>query len=170
MTDTRVAIDVREFLGARDGTTTEPRASFDDWYASAFDDLVRLAYLIVGSRDIARDLTQDAMVGVFRHWDRIDRPDHYARRAVVNACRSHQRRAVVARRHQPGPMPPAELGAAELTDALAKLSERQRTAVLLRYWADLPESDIAEIIGVRRGSVASLLHRALAELRKVIEP
>jgi len=125
---------------------------------------------MVGSHDLARDLTQDAMVGVLRHWNRIEEPDHYARRAVANACRSHQRRARLVGRLPVSPAVSGELGADELTDALAKLSERQRTAIMLRYWADLPESDIAAIIGVRRGSVASLLHRALAELRKVIEP
>lgn len=150
--------------------TTEPRLAFDTWYGTHFELLVRLAYLMVGSQDLARDLTQDAMVGVLRHWDRIDNPEHYARRAVANACRSHQRRAAVVRLHPVAPTLPTELGAGEMSDALAKLSDRQRTAILLRYWADLPESEIAEIIGVRRGSVASLLHRALAELRKVIEP
>ena len=144
--------------------------SFDAWYRDHFDGLVRLAYLMVGSHDVARDLTQDAMVGVLRQWSRIEEPDRYARRAVANACRSYRRRAGVIRRLPVPPMSSAELGASELTDALSRLTERQRTVLMLRYWADLPESDIAAIVGVRRGSVASLTHRALAELRKVIEP
>ena len=150
--------------------TTAPRPAFDAWYCDHFEALVRLAYLMVGSQDVARDLTQDAMVGVLRHWDRIEEPERYARRAVANACRSHRRRAALMRRHMASAAPVADLGADEMTDALAKLSDRQRTAIMLRYWADLPEAEIAHIIGVRRGSVASLLHRAVAELRKVIEP
>jgi RNA polymerase sigma factor (sigma-70 family) len=147
----------------------ETAVTFDHWYASRLSELVRLAALMVGSREVAFDLVQDAMVGVLKHWDRIDDVERYSRRAVANACRSHHRRVAVVRRHPPPPDDPVELGANELNDALSKLSVRQRHAVVLRYWADLPEAEIAEILGLRRGSVASLLHRALAELRKVIE-
>lgn len=155
-----------------DGHSTMGRTptTFEQWYPDHVSELVRLASLMVGSRELAFDLVQDAMVGVLKHWDRIDDIERYSRRAVTNACRSHHRRAALMRRHPPIPHDPAELGASELNDALAKLSVRQRQAVVLRYWGDLPEAEIAEILGLRRGSVASLLHRACAELRKVIEP
>jgi RNA polymerase sigma-70 factor (sigma-E family) len=142
---------------------------FDAWYGANVESLVRLAYLLVGSQDLARDLTQDAMVRVLRRWRTIEHPDHYARRAVVNACNSHHRRRAVARRH-PEPDPASyELEARELTDALARLPYRQRAVVVLRYWGDLPEADIAEALGVKRATVASLLHRAHAQLKEVLE-
>lgn len=146
------------------------RPGFDDWYVSRFAGLVRLARLMVGSEDVAVDLVQDALVGVLRHWHRIERPDHYARRAVTNACRSHHRRLATVRRNPTRPVEPVELGARELDDVLSRLTQRQRAAVVLRYWGNLSEADIADILGVRRGSVASLLHRAIAELREVVEP
>jgi RNA polymerase sigma factor (sigma-70 family) len=64
----------------------------------------------------------------------------------------------------------SELGADELEDALAKLPARQRAAVVLRYYGDLPDADIARALRCRPGTVRSLIHRALADLRKVIEP
>ena len=146
-----------------------PIPDFDRWYAASFEQFVRLAYLLVGSTEIARDLTQDAMVRVLRRWSTIEDPDRYARRAVVNACNSHHRRRAVMRRH-PEPDPGTyELGAGELTDALAQLPPRQRAVLVLRYWADLPEAEIAETLGTKRGTVASLLHRAHARLKETIE-
>jgi len=62
------------------------------------------------------------------------------------------------------------LGADELGDALAALPTRQRAAVVLRYYADLPDADIARTLRCRPGTVRSLIHRALADLRKTIEP
>ena len=162
---------VPERLVEEDGpmTVAQTPATFAQWYPDHVSELVRLASLLVGSRELAFDLVQDAMVGVLKHWDRIDDIDRYSRRAVANSCRSHHRHAAVVRRHPPAPDASVELGASELNDALSKLSVRQRQAVVLRYWGDLPEGEIAEILGIRRGSVASLLHRALADLRKVIE-
>ena len=145
------------------------RPTFETWYAESFDRLVRLAYLLVGSTDVARDLTQDAMVKVLRRWSTVEDPDRYAHRAVVNACNSHHRRRAVARRHPSPRAEPTDLGARELTDALDRLPPRQRAAVVLRYWGDLTEDDIAAALGVKRGTVASLLHRAHAELAQVID-
>ena len=68
--------------------------------------------------------------------------------------------------------PPASvsLGADELFDVLDALPARQRAAIVLRYWDDLDEREIAEVLGCRPGTVGSLLHRAVARLREVIEP
>jgi RNA polymerase sigma factor (sigma-70 family) len=66
--------------------------------------------------------------------------------------------------------PASALGADELEDAVAKLPARQRAAVVLRYYGDLPDADIARALRCRPGTVRSLIHRALAELRKEIEP
>jgi RNA polymerase sigma factor (sigma-70 family) len=87
----------------------------------------------------------------------------------VNRCRSWGRRQVLERDRRPRPPEPAELVADELWDALATLPERQRTAIVLRYYADLPDADIAEALGCRPATVRTSLHRGLAALRRVVE-
>jgi len=144
--------------------------SFADFYTDHFAGLVRLATLLSGSRDAAPDLVQDCFVRLHGRWSSVRDPLPYVRRSVVHACASHHRHAAVARR-SPAPEPTvAELGADELEDALAALPERQRAALVLRYYGDLPDADIARALRCREGTVRSLVHRALADLRKVIEP
>jgi len=143
--------------------------------------MVRLAYLMVGSTSVAEDLVQDAFARMHRHWDNAEHPKAYLRTSVVNACRSHLRRAALERAYKrhpsvvgdaagshPGGSHMAE--ADELFDALAVLPSRQRAALVLRFYEDLSEADIAVALGCRPGTVKSLLHRGLAELRKVVEP
>jgi RNA polymerase sigma-70 factor (sigma-E family) len=144
-------------------------ASFADLYRDAHADMVRLAYLLTGSQETAQDLVQDAFVAVHRSWSRVQEPRAYLRRAVVNACTSHHRRAFRARRPPVPPPATVELGADELFDVLASLPARQRAAVVLRYWHDLDERQIAGVLGCRPGTVGSLLHRAIARLREVID-
>ena len=150
----------------------EPDAprSFDDLYRREQPELVRLAVLLVGSPDVAADLVQDCFVRLHPRWDQVQDHRAYLRRSVVNACHSHHRRLRRSRRIDLGPGEPVELGARELSDALAKLPHRQRAALVLRFYAGLPDADIADALGCRPGTVASLIHRGLAALREVIEP
>jgi len=143
--------------------------AFSRLYREHFNKMARLAYLLIGSRDDARDIVQDAFVGLHRRFDRVDDPVAYLRRSVVNGCNSHHRRR--ARRAKRFVMvdDTVELGARELLDALGALPLRQRAAIVLRYFHDLPEAEIALVLGCRPGTVGSLLHRGLARLREVIE-
>jgi len=147
-----------------------PGVAFGDFYADHYPGLVRLAALLSGSVDAAPDLVQDCFVGLHGRWTSVREPLPYIRRSVVHACASHHRRAAVVRRNPPPEPRPAELGADELDDALAALPARQRAAVVLRYYGDLPDADIARALRCREGTVRSLVSRALADLRKVIEP
>jgi RNA polymerase sigma factor (sigma-70 family) len=90
------------------------------------------------------------------------------RAAVVNACRNHQRRQVIERRQRP-PGEETHDEHFELRGALTALPMRQRSAVVLRYYEDLPETEIAELLDCSVTAVKSLLHRAVRDLRKVIE-
>ena len=144
--------------------------SFDELYRREQPELVRLAALLVGSPDVAADLVQDCFVRLHPRWDQVGDHRAYLRRSVVNACHSHHRRLRVRRRTDLRPAEPVELGARELSDALASLPQRQRAALVLRFYAGLPDADIAEALGCRPGTVASLIHRGLASLREVIEP
>ena len=156
--------------GAATGPGGVAPVSFGEFYAGHYTDLVRLAALLSGSSDAAPDLVQDCFVRLHSRWSSVREPLPYVRRSVVHACASHHRRAALVRRTPPPEVRPAELGAHELEDALASLSPRQRAAVVLRYYGDLPDADIARALHCREGTVRSLVSRALADLRKVIEP
>jgi RNA polymerase sigma-70 factor (sigma-E family) len=151
-------------------STTDP-GTFDDVFAQESVALVRLATLLTGSFAVAEEVVQEAFVGLLRKWETVDTPTVYMRTAVLNGCRSFGRRTAVARRHAPR-FEPALTTAGEpdvMHDAVARLPHRQRTAVVLRYWADLSERDIAEHLDCRPGTVKSLLSRALATLREEVD-
>jgi RNA polymerase sigma-70 factor (sigma-E family) len=143
---------------------------FGEFYSDHYAELVRLATLLSGSADAASDLVQDCFVRLHGRWTSVNDPLPYVRRSVVNACASHHRHLARGRRLPPPESRALELGADELEDALAKLPDRQRAAIVLRYYSDLPEGDIARALRCRPATVRSLIHRGLADLRKAIEP
>ena len=155
--------------------TADGAAAVEALYQSHAVGLIRLAYLMLGDRAAAEDAVQDAFCGLYRHWDRLadrDRALAYVRTAVLNGCRSALRRRAAGRRlsaHQP-PEASAEalvLGLEEREEvmrAVRRLPGRQREAVVLRFYLDLPEREIARIMGLRPSSVRSATHRALKAL------
>jgi RNA polymerase sigma-70 factor (sigma-E family) len=146
------------------------KPAFADFYRATFTDMARLAYLLTGSMETAHDLVQDSFVRLHGKWDRVSEPRAYLRRTVVNACRSHHRRVHVQRRHSAtSRIDAVDLGADEMTDAIAALPYRQRAAIVLRFWHDSSQAEIAAALGCRPGTVGSLIYRALAELRKVMQ-
>ena len=161
------ASSTSEAPAAPTGAGTE---TFGQFYAGHFAELVRLAALLSGSADNAPDLVQDCFVRLHGHWASVREPLPYVRRSVVHACASHHRRVARARRQPLPEVRVSVLGADELEDALAQLPARQRAAVVLRYYGDLPDADIAAALRCRPGTVRSLIHRALTDLRRTIEP
>ena len=140
-------------------------------YRRDYRALVRHAYLLVGSRAEAEEVVQDAVVQLRLHWDDVRAPERYLRRSVVNGAFGLLRRREVAERRQPDPPPPDEPShLVELRDVLLGLPERQRAVIVLRHVADLPDEEIAEILGCRRSTVRSLAARALAALRLEVTP
>jgi RNA polymerase sigma-70 factor (sigma-E family) len=132
--------------------------------------MLRLAHLLTGSLDLAEDVVHDAFVSSSQHWSTVDIADAYVRRAVINHAYSALRRARRERdktarfvRGTPATVGPPELD--ETWAVLRQLPDRQRMAVVLRFYEDLPEAEIAELLGCRPGTVKSLIHRALARLR-----
>jgi RNA polymerase sigma-70 factor (sigma-E family) len=138
-------------------------------YEQHFDRLVRLAYLVSGQAAQAEEVVQEAFVKTHRSWATVREPLPYVRTAVVNGCRSVGRRQKLERERRPLPPDPVELGADELWDALTALTERQRAAVVLRFYCDLPDADIAAVLGCREATVRTSIHRGLAKLRKEID-
>lgn len=139
-------------------------------YEERYNDFVRLAYLITGQGAVAEEIVQDAFIAAHRSWDQVRDPAPYIRAAVTNRCYSWGRRFKLERDRRPHPPDPAELVADEMWDALATLNHRQRTAIVLRYYVDLPDKEIADILGCRVATVRTVIHRGLRALRKVIEP
>lgn len=139
-----------------------------DVYATSYRDLLRVAFVLTGSSAVAEDVVHDVFCRIGPRITSLETPVAYLRVAVVNQCRSLHRRTL--RAPQPTAPADADLGAdlVELQDALQHLRLRQRTAIVLRYLCDLPDGEIAEIIGCRPATVRSLIHRGLADLRRAI--
>jgi RNA polymerase sigma factor (sigma-70 family) len=150
-------------------------AEFEGGFVQCYEDLagpmVRLAYALTGSEALAQDLVHDVFLRAHARWSKVDHPRSYLRSAVVNACRSSSRRSKRERSAAPlFVVEDAELQPDELFDALEALPYRQRAALVLRFYEGLTHAEIAEVLRCREGTVASLVHRGLAQLRRVIEP
>ena len=144
------------------------RVAFEVFYRDRWQQTVRLARTIVGSRDDAEEIAQEAFLRVHERWLSIDRPDGFLYTATVNLCRSLLRRRATSRRKSV--LDPLlivrEPEIDETWDALNRLPFRQRAVLALAYYADLPEAEIAELLGCRLGTVKSARHRALRALKK----
>jgi RNA polymerase sigma-70 factor (sigma-E family) len=154
------------------------RVEFVDFVTERYPSLCRTAYLLTGSHHTAEDVVQSALTKAFVHWGRVqraDRPEAYVRRMVVNEVASLRRRrwsreAVVEDTDrlrsavlQVGP----EDGVVDRRDmaaALASLTLRQRSVLVLRYYDGLSEAEIAEVLGIRPGSVKGHARAGLSAL------
>ena len=148
----------------------DARGDLEELFRGSWTDLVRLATFLTGSLPTAEDLVQDTFARFGARAAHPEDPTKYLRTSVVNACRSHHRRRLVEFRHRPRLAHPTVDHPSELWDVLGRLSGRQRTAVVLRYYLDLPEDEIAGILRCRPSTVRSLVQRALARLREELSP
>ncbi len=162
-------------------TDTDADRAVTELYSAHFRSLVRLAALLVRDVGTAEEVVQDAFVAMHGGWHRLrdnDKALAYLRQAVVNRSRSVLRHRQVVDRNAPKPapdMPSAEHGAIALFErsaviaALRTLPARQREALVLRFYADMPEAQIAETMRISRGAVKSHTARAMQALRAVLE-
>jgi len=148
-----------------------------DLYLRHAPDAVRLAYLLTGDGALAEDLVQDAFVRMAGRLVHLRSPESfhaYLRTTVVNLARSHGRRKAVERRHAERTPPPGNSYPADMSDrdemrvALMSLPLRQRTAVVLRYYEDMSEAQVAELMKCRPTAVRSLVARGVASLRESV--
>ena len=151
-------------------------------YAVHYRALVRLAVLLVRDTPTAEEVVQDAFVAMHGGWTRLrdaEKALAYLRQAVVNRSRSVLRHRTVVDKNlpkAPPDMPSAEHGALAalerlaVVDALRELPARQREAIVLRYYADLSEAEIAASMRISRDAVKSHTARGMAALRAALEP
>lgn len=167
--------------GAAVGPTTQSGesdkdAEFAAYMAARQPSLLRTAYLLTGDRHTAEDLVQTAFAKLYLTWERVQRREHvdgYVRRILVNENNSLWRRAWKRREtstdtlpdHQTVPETPDDGTRAALWEFVRSLPRKQRAVVVLRFYEDLTEAEVAEILGISVGTVKSQSSRALAALR-----
>lgn len=149
-------------------TMTPMRPTFDELYRDRYRPMVRLAFVMVDTAEDAEQVVQDAFVGLYKRFDRVEQPAAYLRTSVVNGARKILRRRRIVRR-TPRDLPtPADLGFDHTFDAIRRLPSEQRALVALRYEQQLTDSEIATALSMPLGTVKSRLHRAITTLREEI--
>ena len=145
-------------------------ATLEQTYRELRLPLLRLAFLLTGSRETAEDVVQNAFASAQPRWHRIDDPRAYLRRSVVNLVKDGQRRELRRRRLlRPEPEPVTTIPEIDETwSSIRRLPATQRAVVVLHYYEDLPLVEIAHLLNRPASTVRSDLHRALARLRKVV--
>ncbi len=153
------------------------RTQFEEFMASRWPGLVRLAFGLTGDRWLAEDLAQTALASAYAAWWRISRtddPDAYVCRILINASKSRFRRHRLSEQpSEPGDLPDpavadpaADVGErSALLTALAELPPRQRAVVVLRYVEDMTDAQVGALLGCSPSTVRSQAARALAKLR-----
>jgi RNA polymerase sigma-70 factor (sigma-E family) len=164
------------------------KADFEQFVTASSDALLRTAYLVVWDAVEAEDLVQECLLAVARRWPRVRRMDHphaYARRVLINLAldgaqrRTRRRQELVGDEAATLATLPDESSArrlhavgvrAELVEALGTLPPRQRAVLVLRYFEDLSEAQVAELLGCSLGTVKSTASRGLTRLEAALSP
>jgi RNA polymerase sigma-70 factor (sigma-E family) len=171
-------------LGYRSGTLGQldredaTGAALSSLYRAHALSLTRLAHVMLGDRAAAEDVVHDAFIGLYRNWHKLSDPakaPQYLRSSVLNRCRTTLRRDRRGASAEPEPA----VGSAEasvlaseeqrrIMMAIRSLPHRQREVLLLRFYLQEPEAEIARLMGIRQSTVRSTAHRALAALGRIL--
>lgn len=152
-----------------------PDRQFAQWYALEFPRVRATVSLVVGDVGLGEEAASEAFAKALLHWSRVSRMDNptaWVRTVALNEVRSRLRRLRLDRRYrarlteQYAPPPPEPRP--DLWAAVARLSPRAREAIALRYVADLPEHEVAEVMGISRGTAAATLSRARQRLAELL--
>ena len=152
-------------------------ASFDEFVSVRGAAFVRFGYLLTHDREVAQDLAQEALGRLYVHWSRVRRsgsPEAYVRRSMLNLLLSWRRRrswyeTPIGQLPESAVQPSAAAGAAERDEVwqlLAQLPGRQRAVLVLRFYEDLPDEEIADLLGCTTATVRSHASKGLARLRE----
>ena len=157
-----------------DTTDAGPVVRQDDFealYRAQWGSMVRLAWLLTGSREDAEDVVHDAFTQLHGRYHALDTPEAYLRVVVVNGARAlHRRRAVERRRAAMEPEPYFDPEMEEIWRGVQALPARQRQVLVLRFYLDMSVEQTAEMLGCPEGTVKSLAHRGLTHLHRRLDP
>lgn len=150
---------------------------FREFFLAEAERLRRLGLFLTGDPDKAADLAQEALARAYRHWGRIRHgAGPYARQTLVNLVRSAHRRRLLERRHETRVLDEAVASEGprvdefvRVTEALRQLPPMRRAAIVLRFYEDMSEAQIAEALDRPLGTVKSDIHRGLRTLRPLLE-
>jgi len=166
---------LRTGVGEIEDVVSEQPAGIDALFVHEYAGLARLAYLLTDDRSTAEELAMEAFARALASWRRIgsmDRPDLYLRRIVVNLCSSNVKRRGIERRAnaraaaQRLEVPAASPPEPSVLKAVSELPVRQRACVVLRYYEDRSESEIADVLKCSVGTVKSQLSKAREKLER----
>jgi RNA polymerase sigma-70 factor, ECF subfamily len=167
----------RSELESVERISEESKPRVEELYATHAQGAVRLAYLLVGDQEIAHDIAQEAFLRAFGRFADLRKPNSfpfYLRATILNLTRKHFKRRVLERRYverfrarstDSATSPDVEQREV-VTQALLKVPERQRAALVLHYYEDLSEYDVAELLGVSEQAARSLVARGRRALRE----
>jgi RNA polymerase sigma-70 factor (sigma-E family) len=172
-----------EARGAADAGAASARQAVSALYEAHAVGLIRLAVVVLGDRPAAEDVVQEAFCGLYRRWEQLDDKSKalsYVRSATLNGCRSELRHRIRDERRGHHPDTLSAVASAEhaaligeehhqVLSALRRLPDRQREALVLRFYLDLTEPEIAAAMGISHGTVKSTTSRALAALTRLLE-
>ncbi|MEU4579306.1 SigE family RNA polymerase sigma factor [Nonomuraea sp. NPDC023979] len=156
---------------------SDHQSEFAEFVSARSDSLIRLAYVLTGNQHAAEDLLQTALAKTAGRWRKIrSAPEAYVRRVMYHEQVSRWRSPRWGREHTTAALPdrpqterPDEIETRiTMQEALRALPARKRAVLVLRYYEDLPESEVAKIMGCSVGTVRSQTHQAVAKLRKLI--
>jgi RNA polymerase sigma-70 factor (ECF subfamily) len=151
-------------------------ATFEDFYRREFPRMVTLACAVSGSRLVAEDIAQDALLEARRRWDVVggyDQPGAWLRRVTIQLAGKRLRRAraeaaALLRLGPPEPVPAGPDDVEHVLAAIRRLPLRQRAAVTLAYLEDRSVREVAEILGCAEGTAKAHLHKARASLARIL--
>ncbi len=138
-------------------------------FRAQYAQMVTLAWFMVRSTPLAEDIVQEAVVKLREAWPRVENPSAYLRTSVVNGCRKAQRRAGRERLEAAPDDRVSQDQIDETLELLVRLPASQRTALILRYYLDLPTAEIATLLGWRPATVRSRIRRGLAALKETLD-
>jgi RNA polymerase sigma-70 factor (sigma-E family) len=171
-------VKLPEAAGARSAAQESAEDAVAALYQASALSLIRMAYVMLDDLQGAEDVVQEAFYGLYRRWGRLKDADHaifYVRAAVLNGCRSALRRRAVRRRVLAGRSDQRPAASAEamvikgeereeVIRALARLPHRQREALVLRFYLELSDEQIARVMDIGQSTVRSTVYRALEAL------
>lgn len=163
---------------AYEGEAVTGRLGIAGLFEATADDARRLAYLLTGDLQLSEDIVQDAFIkltGRLLHLRNSRAFGTYLNRTVINLCRMRFRRRRVESRYLAGQRPPERTEAPDTESsetvkwALMQLPYRQRAAIVLRFYVDLPDGETAAILGCAPATVRSLISREMVSMRELLE-